>query len=258
MSADQHWRGSTWRRLRLGRFLEQLLLGGDEAGPLASAAPASSASDHAQGAGHLRRVESPPAPTPAEAGPVVWISATPSAVTTGARRKWYVEGRHLGKSRHAMVKHPHPRAMSPDLRVTCPLADWRPSHRRRPHGALQLAVPANGAVRRSCGSRTATASAPPRRMLSRSSTRCSGSGSTGTKARSPRRKGRRATRRRSCEAARVGRGHRECRHSRGRPLQRGSPNGAAVVTVAEPTQEGGRRGAGCGFPRRARPWSRGI
>ena len=47
--------------------------------------------------------------------------------------------------------------------------------------------PAGPGATSCCGSRTPTASAPPRRTSTRSSTRCAGSGSTGTRARSPRR-----------------------------------------------------------------------
>ena len=68
-----------------------------------------------------------------------------------------------------------------------PLADRRPAHRWRPHGALQLARrPPRRAASSCCGSRTPTASARPRRTSSRSSTRCAGSSSTGTRGRSRR------------------------------------------------------------------------
>ncbi len=68
-----------------------------------------------------------------------------------------------------------------------PSPDRRAAHRRRAHRALQLAA-ARGttAGRSSCASRTPTASARPPRTSSRSSTRCAGSSSTTTRARSPR------------------------------------------------------------------------
>ena len=65
-----------------------------------------------------------------------------------------------------------------------PLADRCPAHRRSADGALQLALRAGlGRRRWCCGSRTPTASARRPRTSSRSSTRCAGSSSTGTRGR---------------------------------------------------------------------------
>ena len=65
------------------------------------------------------------------------------------------------------------------------VADRRAAHRRRPHGALQLAARARRDGGSSCcASRTPTASARRRRTSSRSSRRCAGSSSTGTRGRS--------------------------------------------------------------------------
>ena len=91
------------------------------------------------------------------------------------------------------------------------IPDRRAAHRRRPDGALQLAArarpgdgPDGGPGRSCCGSKIPTASDRPRRTSSRSSTRCAGWASTGTRARSSRSERRRAPprgARRSCSPA---------------------------------------------------------
>ena len=67
----------------------------------------------------------------------------------------------------------------------CSLSDRRASHRRRPHGSVQLVdgtrQPADGSY---CGSKIPTGSGRRRRTSSRSSTPCAGSSSTGTRVRS--------------------------------------------------------------------------
>ena len=67
-------------------------------------------------------------------------------------------------------------------RPLLPVAHGPPARRRRPHGALQLAVRAP--ARRAswcCASRTPTRRARTPRRSSRSSARCAGAGSTGTR-----------------------------------------------------------------------------
>ena len=69
--------------------------------------------------------------------------------------------------------------------ASLPLADRRAAHRRRAHRAVQLAAGArHAAASWCCASRTPTASARRPRTSSRSSTRCAGWSSTGTRARS--------------------------------------------------------------------------
>ena len=85
-------------------------------------------------------------------------------------------------------------------RSLCSFAHRRAAHRRRSHGPVQLAAGARHAAARSCcGSRIPTASARPRRTSSRSSTRCAGWSSTGTRGRSSRRSAPSATARRCAQ-----------------------------------------------------------
>ena len=67
----------------------------------------------------------------------------------------------------------------------CPLAHRLPAHRRRAHGAVQLALcPPHRRHDAACASRTPTASARPKRPPPRSSTGCPGWGFTGKASRS--------------------------------------------------------------------------
>ena len=128
------------------------------------------------------------------------------------------------------------------------LADRRPAHRRRPHGALQLAARARPrAASWCCGSRTPTASARRPRTSSRSSRRCAGSSSTGTASRSSSRSAPTATPRSSssCSPAATPTapppGPTRCGRSRRR-----------TATAASAARTRGPARCGCACPTRAR------